>query len=132
VHSEEGRLHLFMAVDRTSKVAFDRACEQRGIEHRATKPDHLWTNGQVERMNRTLKDATARRYQSSRSIMGVAFDCLRRCHSFERPCLKSNAWRSPDGARSLERPVAVVGAEVEHAAVRHSGLVEIDWIVPTL
>jgi hypothetical protein len=34
------------------------ACEQAGIEPRLTKPGHSWTNGQVERMNRTLKDAT--------------------------------------------------------------------------
>jgi transposase InsO family protein len=42
--------------------AFDHACERHGIEHRLTKPYHPWTNGQVERMNRTLKDATVRRY----------------------------------------------------------------------
>src|SRR6185436_11208176 len=41
---------------------FDRACQGRGIEHRLTKPNHPWTNGQVERMNRTLKEATVRRY----------------------------------------------------------------------
>lgn len=41
---------------------FDRACQGHGIEHRLTKPNHPWTNGQVERMNRTLKDATVRRY----------------------------------------------------------------------
>jgi transposase InsO family protein len=42
--------------------AFAHACEQTGIEHRLTKPRHPWTNGQVERMNRTLKEATVRRY----------------------------------------------------------------------
>ena len=42
--------------------AFDHACEEHGIEHRLTKPCHPWTNGQVERMNRTLKDATVKRY----------------------------------------------------------------------
>jgi transposase-like protein len=35
---------------------------QNDIDHRLTKPRHPWTNGQVERMNRTLKDATVRRY----------------------------------------------------------------------
>ena len=41
---------------------FDRICREHGIEHRLTKPNHPWTNGQVERMNRTLKEATVRRY----------------------------------------------------------------------
>ncbi len=37
-------------------------CAANGIEHRLAKPSHPWTNGQVERMNRTLKDATVKRY----------------------------------------------------------------------
>ena len=41
---------------------FDIRCRENGIEHRLTKPNHPWTNGQVERMNRTLKEATVRRY----------------------------------------------------------------------
>ena len=114
MRTEEGRLRLFVAVDRTSELAFvrlvesageteaaqflrdlieavpyrthtvltdngirftprkqdlcdgrhifDRVCEEHGIEHRLTRVNHPWTNGQVERMNRTLKDATVRRY----------------------------------------------------------------------
>ena len=119
VRSEQGKLHLFVAIDRTAKFAFaqlheaatvevaaaflkalvgavpyrihtvltdngvqfcdmpsrrsgptaryrlhrfDRLCREHGIEHRLTKPNHPWTNGQVERMNRTLKEATVRRY----------------------------------------------------------------------
>ena len=42
--------------------AFEYACAQNDIDHRLTKPRHPWTNGQVERMNRTIKDATVRRY----------------------------------------------------------------------
>lgn len=44
------------------KHIFDRICTAHGIDHRLTKPNHPWTNGQVERMNRTLKDATVHRY----------------------------------------------------------------------
>jgi transposase InsO family protein len=40
-------------------MRFDMICEANGIEHRLTKPNHPWTNGQVERMNRTIKDAAA-------------------------------------------------------------------------
>ena len=42
--------------------AFELTCARNDIEHRLTKPNHPWTNGQVERMNRTLKEATVRRY----------------------------------------------------------------------
>jgi transposase-like protein len=114
VRTEEGRLYLFVAIDRTSKFAytelhakagkmqaaqflrhfmealpyrihtvltdngiqftnrkqdkyafehiFDRVCRESGIEHRTTKVKHPWTNGQVERMNRTIKEATVKRY----------------------------------------------------------------------
>ncbi len=128
VHTEEGRLYLFVAIDRTSKFAyaelheratrriaadfltslikvvpykihtvltdngiqftetrgdawttkeirhfmetgqlflcgaFDHVCAKENIDHRLTKPAHPWTNGQVERMNRTIKDATVKRY----------------------------------------------------------------------
>jgi transposase InsO family protein len=41
---------------------FDRVCRKHGIEHRLTKGKHPWTNGQVERMNRTIKEATVGRY----------------------------------------------------------------------
>ncbi len=40
--------------------AFTKACREMGIEHRLTRPYHPWTNGQVERMNRTLKEATVK------------------------------------------------------------------------
>jgi transposase InsO family protein len=44
---------------------FDRICEQEGIIHRRTQVAHPWTNGQVERMNRTIKEATVHSYYYS-------------------------------------------------------------------
>ena len=54
---------------------FDRVCREHQIEHRLTKIKHPWTNGpplgdcrqspagqRVERMNRTIKDATVKRF----------------------------------------------------------------------
>src|SRR5438445_935071 len=41
---------------------FDMRCRENDIEHRCTKINHPWTNGQVERMNRTIKEATVQRY----------------------------------------------------------------------
>lgn len=114
VRTEEGKLYLFVGIDRTTKYTYARfykrakrqealdflgklheavpykikivltdngvqfalreqdrhmvihpfslRCEQMGIEHRQTQVKHPWTNGQVERMNRTLKEATVRKY----------------------------------------------------------------------
>ncbi|MCB9983466.1 MAG: DDE-type integrase/transposase/recombinase [Rhodospirillales bacterium] len=41
---------------------FDRVCAENGAEHRLAKVKHPWTNGQVECMNRTIKDAAVKRY----------------------------------------------------------------------
>jgi Integrase core domain len=41
---------------------FDRVCQENAIDHRLTKTNHPWPNGQVERMNRTLKEATVTKY----------------------------------------------------------------------
>ena len=114
VQTAEGKLYLFVAIDRTSKFVFTelhakagkmiaaqflrnligavpytvhtvltdngiqftnracdryagdhifgRVCTEHGIEHRLTKIKHPWTNGQVERMNRTIKEATVKRF----------------------------------------------------------------------
>jgi len=41
---------------------FDRVCRENGIEHRLIKVSHPWINGQVERMNRTIKEAVVKRF----------------------------------------------------------------------
>ena len=40
----------------------DRVCKRHGIQQKLTKPYHPWTNGQAERMNRTVKDATIKAF----------------------------------------------------------------------
>lgn len=50
----------------------DRACRSHGMGHRLTKPNHPSTNGQVGRMNRTLREATVWRYHchTHRNLQG--------------------------------------------------------------
>ena len=61
--TDNGRQFTHLRSDRCVSVhAFTRLCKQEGIEHRLTKPYHPWTNGQVERMNRTIKEATVHKY----------------------------------------------------------------------
>ncbi|EIM27526.1 integrase family protein [Microvirga lotononidis] len=38
------------------------ACAELAIEQRRTKLRHPWTNGPVGRMNRTIKEATDKRF----------------------------------------------------------------------
>src|SRR4030095_14311026 len=49
---------------------FDRLCQADGIDQRLTKINHPWTNGQVERMNRTRKEATVKKssYQTHQHL----------------------------------------------------------------
>ncbi len=58
--------------------AFEYACAQNHIDHRLTKPRHPWTNGQVERMNRTLKEATVKRFHYDTTTSSAAPQRLRR------------------------------------------------------
>ena len=63
VLTDNGIQFTHRAQDRRAfRHLFGRVCDAHGIEHRRTKVGHPWTNGQVERMNRTLKEATVRRY----------------------------------------------------------------------
>ena len=56
-----------------------------GIDHRLTKPNQPWINGQVERMNRTIKDATVKRfhYDSNYQLRAHVADFLA-AHNFAR------------------------------------------------
>jgi transposase InsO family protein len=59
-----GYFHIDIAEVQTAdgSHSFELACAQNNIEHRRTLPRHPWTIGQVERMNRTIKEATVRRF----------------------------------------------------------------------
>jgi hypothetical protein len=65
--------------------AFEFACAKNDIDHRLTKPKHPWTNGQVERMNRTLKEATVKRfYYESHQQLRQHLDDFVKAYNFAR------------------------------------------------
>ena len=74
---------------------FDRACGELAIEHRLTKPYHPWTNGQAERMNRTIKDATLKafHYDSLESLKAHVLAFVT-AYNFAKH-LKALRWRTP-------------------------------------
>jgi IS30 family transposase len=74
---------------------FDRTCRELGIEHRLTKPYHPWTNGQAERMVRTIKEATVKsfHYQSINELRRHVRDWLA-AYNFAKQ-LKALKFRTP-------------------------------------
>jgi transposase InsO family protein len=74
---------------------FDRVCNQHGIEHKLTKPYHPWTNGQVERMNRTVKDATVKAFHyPDLDALEAHVLAFVRAYNFAKH-LKALRWRTP-------------------------------------
>jgi len=69
---------------------FDRVCQENGIDHRLTKiahpsrackhalPGNAWTNGQVERMNRTLSETLHNQLKTHLSDFVDAYNYARR------------------------------------------------------
>jgi transposase InsO family protein len=74
---------------------FDRVCSENAIEHRLTKPYHPWTNGQAERMNRTVKDATTKvfHYPGLDALKAHVLTFIR-AYNFAKH-LKALRWRTP-------------------------------------
>ena len=59
---------------KTKKIhLFDQVCGENGIKHRLTKFKHPWTKGQVERLNKQMKDKTTKvcRYSSQEELRGA-------------------------------------------------------------
>ena len=75
-------------------MRFDMICDANGIAHRLMKPNHPWTNGQVERMNRTIKEVRVKRYHYDshdqlRTHLGeflAAYNFARRLTPYEYIC----------------------------------------------
>ena len=74
---------------------FDRMCRLLSVEHRLTKPYHPWTNGQAERMVRTLKEATVRAFHhpTIHELRRHVADDLA-AYTFAKH-LKALRWRTP-------------------------------------
>jgi transposase-like protein len=74
---------------------FDRVCAEHGIAHKLTKPYHPWTNGQAERMNRTVKDATVRAFHyETLDSLKAHLNAFITAYNFAKH-LKSLRWRTP-------------------------------------
>ena len=74
---------------------FDRVCRENGIEHRLTKPYHPWTNGQAERMNRTVKDATIKAFHyPGHEALKAHVLAFVTAYNFAKH-LKALRWRTP-------------------------------------
>jgi IS30 family transposase len=74
---------------------FDRVCNENGIEHKLTKPYHPWTNGQAERMNRTVKEATIKafHYADLESLKAHVLAFVSACNFAKH--LKALRWKTP-------------------------------------
>lgn len=137
VSTQEGKLYLFVAIDRSSKFTyvelhkcatkmlaaeflkrllasvpykietiltdngiqfthqrhhnkafehiFGSVCRENKIEHRLTKVNHPWTNGQVERMNRTIKEATVKKYHyESENQLGIHLQSFMMAYNYAK------------------------------------------------
>ena len=74
---------------------FDKICQSKNIEHRLTLPYHPWTHGQVERMNRTLKDMTVKKYYYKDHLtLKKHLNAFIKAYNYANP-LKSLGYKTP-------------------------------------
>ena len=65
--TDNGFEFSYKALQKKSKKIhpFDKVCQENKIQHRTIKFKHPWTNGMVERFNRTLRDKVLTKYRFS-------------------------------------------------------------------
>lgn len=74
---------------------FERICKFNGIEKRHTKPYPPWTNGMVERMNRTIKESTIKAYEyEGPEQLREHVQALVQSYNFGKH-LKTLRWKTP-------------------------------------
>ena len=81
----------------TKKIhPFDKICQKNKIEHRTIKFKHPWTNGMVERFNKTIRDNVLRKYFFSDifEIKEKTIDFINK-YNFEKR-LKSINYKTPE------------------------------------
>jgi len=81
--------------DRMGGHVFERVCWEHDIEHRLTKPNHRWTNGQAECMNRTVKEAAIKafHYPGLEALKALVL-AFATAYNFAKH-LKALRWRQP-------------------------------------
>jgi hypothetical protein len=73
---------------------YDRVCDAHGIRHRLTKPYHPWTDGQAERMNRAVKEATIKAFHyADVEALGTHVLAFVQAYNFAEH-LKALRWRT--------------------------------------
>ena len=74
---------------------FNRVCHAHGIKHKLTKPYHPWTNGQAERMNLTLKEATVKSFHyETLASLAAHLQPFVLAYNFAKH-LKTLRWKTP-------------------------------------
>jgi transposase-like protein len=74
---------------------FGRVCRAHGITQKLTRPYHPWTNGQAERMVRTIKDATVKAFHyETRDDLAAHVRAFLAAYNFAKH-LKALRWRTP-------------------------------------
>ncbi|MGY3591850.1 transposase InsO family protein [Bradyrhizobium sp. USDA 4341] len=72
---------------------FDMRCQGNGIEHQLTMIRHPWTNGQVERMNGTIKEATVQ--------ATITIETINSKHTLPTSSTLRSAVEDPEGRHAL-------------------------------